>query len=492
MKIDSSQINSDAGRQVYNTLDCCLTHEIFGKISKQLDDNSRLIYNFERALQAPVLEMMERGFRVDQYERQKGIASLREQASHLQFWLDSMAQAIWGAPLNAQSPKQLAAFFYGTMRLPEQWKYEKGSRKLSTDREALEKLAVYFYARPIVDTILEIRNVKKRLSVLETEIDFDGRMRTSYNIAGTETGRWSSSENAFGTGTNLQNVTPELRKIFVSDPGFKLLGIDLEQAESREVGWQCGVLFGDWSYLDAAYGGDLHTLACKLIWPQLGWTGEKKADRTIADRIFYRGFSYRDMAKRGGHGSNYLGTPFTMARHLKVPTKLMETFQSAYFTAFPGIPRWHRWTAQQLQQSRLLVTPFGRRRHFFGRPNDDATLREAIAFVPQSSTGDRMNLGLWRIWKYMRDRVQLIAQVHDAVYFQFPEHLDENEIAREALALIDIRLQHNGHELIVPGEAKSGWNWGNYDAEKNPNGLKKISISTPDIRQRLDGLARIL
>ena len=32
------------------------------------------------------------------------------------------------------------------------------------------------------------------------------------------------------------------------------------------------------------------------------------------------GGTYRDMAKRGGHGSNYMGQPWTMAKHLKVET----------------------------------------------------------------------------------------------------------------------------------------------------------------------------
>ena len=479
-----ASLPSNTVRQIYNSLDCCVTLEVLEQLSS-LSNSENIIYNFERALQAPVLEMMLRGFKIDPYERQKGIKLLSSQLATLDTQLQELAFAVWDKPLNPRSPKQLISFFYGRMRLPEQWKNDKGRRRLSTDREALEKLDLYFYARPIVSTILEIRNIGKQLSVLETEIDPDGRLRTSYNIAGTETGRWSSSSNAFGTGTNLQNIAPHLRNIFVADKGHKLCGIDLEQAESREVGWQCGVLFDDWTYLDACYSGDLHTLTCRLIWPDLAWTGDPKSDRAIADQNFYRNYSRRDMSKRGGHGSNYYGTPFTMARHLKVPTKLMENFQANYFAAFPAIPRWHRYTAQQLQQNQVLTTPWGRQRHFFGRPNDDSTLRESIAFVPQSSTGDRMNLGLYRIWKNMRDRVQLIAQVHDAVYFQFLEHLDEQEIVAEALALIDIRLEHNGHTLIVPGEAKVGWNWASYDEKTNPNGLKKIKKGVKDDRSRV-------
>jgi DNA polymerase I-like protein with 3'-5' exonuclease and polymerase domains len=48
-------------------------------------------------------------------------------------------------------------------------------------------------------------------------------MRTSYNIAGTRTGRLSSSFSEFGaSGTNFQNIEERLREIFVADPGHKL------------------------------------------------------------------------------------------------------------------------------------------------------------------------------------------------------------------------------------------------------------------------------
>lgn len=469
-------------RQIYNSLDCCVTLEVLEALQPLSGNAPHPIYDFERALQAPVLEMMMRGFKIDQYERQKGIKELSQKITLLQSYLDQMAYAVWGKSLNPRSPKQLAEFLFGAMRLPEQFKNDKGVRKLSTDRDALEKLEIYFYARPIISCILEIRNLGKQCSVLETEIDPDGRMRTSYNIAGTETGRWSSSANAFGTGTNLQNIAPGLRNIFIADAGMKLVGIDLEQAESREVGWQCGVLFDDWTYLDACYAGDLHTFVCKMVWQDLPWTGDKKKDREIADAVFYREYSRRDMSKKLGHGSNYFGQPFTMARHAKIPVKLSENFQANYFSAFPAIPRWHRYTAQQLQQHQKLTTPFGRTRHFFGRPGDDSTLREAIAFVPQSSTGDRMNLGLYKIWSAMRDRVQLLAQVHDAVYFQYPERLPEEEIISEALDLINIPLVHNGHSLIVPGEAKSGWNWASYDPQTNPNGLRKVKGKDERVR----------
>lgn len=456
--------------QIYNGLDCCITHEVLEALRPL---GQPQIYSFARALQAPVLDMMQRGFKIDTYERSKGIQQLEAEILRLTTMLNRFSNAVWDAPLNANSPKMLIDFFYKHMQIPEIWVSKKGERKLSMDREALEKLDNYFHARPLVATILAIRDATKQLSVLRTEVDSDGRMRTSYNVAGTETGRFSSSTNAFGTGTNLQNITASLRKMFISDPGYKICGIDLEQAESREVGWLSGTICGDWAYLDACYSGDLHTLVARTAWPELEWTDDPKRDRAIADTPFYRHLTYRDMAKKLGHGSNYRGLPPTMARHAKLPVAVAEQFQRRYFERFAGIPKWHRWVAQQLQTTNRLITPLGRERTFFGRANDDTTLREAIAFSPQSSTGDRLNLILWRIWKHM-PQVQLLAQVHDALYFQYPEHLDETAIISEALSHFDLEFTHeSGHKLIVPGEAKVGWNWGNFDPETNPDGLAK-------------------
>jgi DNA polymerase I-like protein with 3'-5' exonuclease and polymerase domains len=475
-------------QQIYNGLDTCVTLECFEEITR-LHPTLPPFYSFQRALQAPALEMMLRGFKVDELARRAGAERLRGQIAKMEAQLNILAQAVWDQDLNANSPAQLKKFFYGVMKLPEVWLNFKGERKLSTNREALERLEVYFHARPIVSTILAVRDLVKQLSVLETEIDPDGRMRTSYNIAGTETSRWSSSSNAHGTGTNLQNIAGDLRDMLIADGGYKLVGIDLEQAESREVGWLCGVLFGDWSYLDACYAGDLHTLVCRGGWPDLDWPDDAGAARRLADEVFYRQYSRRDLAKKLGHGSNYYGQPATMAKHAKITKAMAEQFQRGYFAQFPGIQKYHRWTAQQLQTKSEITNPWGLSRTFFGRANDDSTLREAIAFNPQSSTALRMNLILWRIWKYM-PQVQLLGQVHDAVYFQFPIHLDETTVVQEALSYFSIPITHDGHQLIVPGEASTGWNWGKY-SPSNPLGLKKFKLGVPDVRVRPSRLTSI-
>lgn len=480
--------------QVYNGLDCCLTLEVFEEISSL--GPAPPIYDFSRALQAPTLAMMRRGFLVDEYERQKSLALLREERSLTNSILQQLAYAVWDRPLNPGSPKQLLSFFYEHMKLPKQWISVKGVRKLSMNKEVLEKLDIYMHARPIIACIQMIRDATKQIEDLEQSLR-DGRYYTSFNIGGTETWRFSSSKSAFGTGGNLQNKKVDddieegaqsMRRPFIADPGWKLCEIDEEQAEARDVGFTMGVLFNDWRYLDACEGGDLHTTTAKMVWP------DKVKCRADADQLFYRNFSYRQMTKRGAYLTSYMGTAWTASRSLKVPIGVMDKFQKDFATgpkaAFPAFPKWWRWVAEQLQTTQRLSNSFGVERMFFGRPNDDTTLREAIAHGPQSSVAMRTNLGMWRIWRYM-PQVEVLAQKHDSVTFQFREEEDESAIVAQALSLMRTPLRApNGRVFDIPGEAKVGWNWGRYDEKLNPNGMRKAKGR--DERRRLEGKERVL
>lgn len=472
--------------QIYCGLDSMVTHEVHG-VLRAMPQARNPIYSFERALQAPALEMMLRGWRIDEIRRREACLRLREKIARLRSILDRYATAVWDKPLNPNSQKQLQAFFYGAMRLPEAWSYKRGEKKLSMNRETLEKLQVYFHSQPIILCILATRELENQLNVLETEIDPDGRLRQSYNIAGTETGRPSSSSNAFGTGTNIQNVTHELRSVFVADQGWKICAVDFEQSEARDIGWLCFIIFGDSTYLDHCESYDLHTATARLVWPQLKWSKDRAENRRIAEQPYYRHFTYRDMAKRGGHACNYMVTPPTMARHLKIEQKMAEDFQHRYFSAYAALPRLHRWVAEQIQTKQYLISAFGRKREFFGRPNDEATLREAVAYCGQSPTADRTSLVMWRIWRHM-PQVQLLHEVYDAVYVQYRPEAERAVIAK-VQELASVALHHNGRKFVVPVDVKVGWNWGEA-SESNPEGLAKWRGA--DARHRPEGLARVL
>lgn len=492
--------------QIYNGLDNCVTYEVHKALSTI--PGNELIYNFERAMQAPALEMMLRGLRVDMLARDCLVEHLEGQKARVQHILDRYGDAVWDHPINPNTSSgqwDLKKLFYEHMMLPTQFKIDKGVKKPSCGRDALEKLQVYFHAKPICKAILAHRDLAKQIQFLKAAVDYDGRIRTSYNIAGTETGRWSSSSNAFGTGDNLQNHPDKLRRVFISDEGRKFAYCDLEQAESWIVGIRAWLVTGLDNYLKAIQAGDLHTYVARLVWPELPWNGDLKKDREIAERPYYRDYSYRDLGKRGGHGSNYYGTPPTMAKHLKVDRKIMERFQERYFTVFPEIGgawngnTWHKWVAQRLQLDSSLTTLLGRTRHFFGRVTDDATLREAIAYEPQSVVGDLLNLGAWRVWRYGGAHdIRLMAQLHDAVLIDFrdiPEK--EAEIAEAMAPLLRTKLSIGGRDFVIPNDFSSGWNWGKFndDPKRGPinlAGVKKLKNRDDRSRPATSGLDRVI
>lgn len=487
---------------IYNGLDCCVTDEVLRTIEPQLDNQTRATYEFEKELQAPVLEMKLRGVLVDQVRRDKALAEYERKIGIIEENLLSIVRDGIGAraDFNWNSPKQLQELLYETLGIPPKLKRNaKGLYRPTTDRDTLEALEAYFIAQPIISHILGLRDIAKKVGVLKTGIDPDGRMRTSINIAGTSTGRFSSSLSDFGTGTNLQNIEDLLRSVFVADPGYKFAYIDLEQAESRLVGAIEWNLFHDelgatvaGAYLDACESGDLHTAVCKLAWSELPWVGTLKEDKAVAERPFYRQHSYRHMAKVLGHGTNYNGKPFTMAKHTKLEQSIIAAFQAKYFKAFPCHQRWHTWTASQIMQFGRLDTLTGRRRWFFGRRDDDATVREAIAYDPQGSVGDILNRGMLQVWR--SNKAQLLLQIHDAILMQYPEEL-EDEVVPDLLRsiIVPVELRHN-RRLVIPAEALTGWNWAKASSD-NADGLKVYKGG--DTRKREDQpqtskLARLL
>lgn len=468
---------------VYNGLDCCVTAEVLDAIAPQLDNQTRATYEFSKSLQAPVLEMKVRGILVDQEKRNAVLKRYEQQLDTITESLDEIVRDGLGLPdFNWRSPLRLKKLFYEILRLPPIKKRDaKGIYSPTVNRDALEQLDAYFYAQPIVSHILRLRDIGKKIGVLKTSIDPDGRMRTSYNIAGTTTGRFSSSLSEFGTGTNLQNIEDMLRSVFVADAGMKFAYIDLEQAESRLVGAIEWNLFGDGRYLDACESGDLHTTVCRLAWTGLPWTGDIRRDKEVAEQPFYRQHSYRHMAKVLGHGTNYNGKPFTMSKHTKLDAKLIAEFQTKYFSAFPAHQRWHASVASRLLSEGQLTTLTGRRRWFFGRRNDDATVREAIAYDPQGSVGDILNRGMLQVWR--ANICQMLLQIHDAILVQYPESM-EDTIVPLLLRTLEVPIPLNANRtLLIPSEAQVGWNWAKASKE-NPDGLTKFRGGDGRKRQR--------
>jgi uracil-DNA glycosylase len=188
---------------VYNCKDCVTTYEITTVHEQNIAQLSlQEPYAFQMAQFMPVLRMMLRGVRCDRERKSQLSMELLESYAEREAWLHYVA----GQQLNVRSPKQMMEFFYETLGLPVQ-KVRKTGRPTAND-EALQTLAKKEpLVAPIVQCISEMRSIGVFLSTfVKAPLGEDKRLRSSYNIAGTETYRWSSSKDAFGTGLNLQNI----------------------------------------------------------------------------------------------------------------------------------------------------------------------------------------------------------------------------------------------------------------------------------------------
>jgi len=453
--------------QIYNAMDCCVTYEVSDPIHDQVKkSNLTPIYSFAKALQGPAIDMMLRGVRIDSAKREITRQKLHRDLRRLRQICNKYADAINpGDSLNPLSPAQVAKMLYVYLKLPV---IKKGS-SITTERPALDKCRMYFYARPIVEAIIKAREVSKLLDVVDCKIEPDGQFRMSFNIAGTETGRWSSNKSAFGYGHNAQNITNRVREMFIPDKGMKFGYLDLDSAESIAVGY----LSGDENYKAACATGDVHTHACTLIWPNMSWTKDKAINKKMADQIFYRDFSYRDIAKRGGHALNYCASAWTISNKLHIQLSMAEEFKERYFTAFPVLKIWHQKVAEQLQTKGFLITPLGRRRVFWQRRWEDATLREAVAHVPQSLVADILNIGLYKLWRLSHTRnFHCLLNVHDAVLVQYQAE-EERDLMPLMLKQLITTVPVNGELMTIGASGETGWNWRKEDADENPDGLIK-------------------
>jgi DNA polymerase I-like protein with 3'-5' exonuclease and polymerase domains len=493
-ELQPGDLNRNDSLWIYNGLDCAVTYEILDALLPQLSPVTAKTYALSKALQGPVLDMNSRGLLVDEECRQQVIAEYKEEIYTLTLQVNRLIREGigWqftpspGRKYQWPSDEQLKILFYDHMKIPEIKKRDKNGSHVTVDRGALEQLEHYFYAEPIIGHILLLRDLAKKVSFLSTAIDSDGRLRTSFNIAGTRTGRFAASLSDFGTGTNLQNVENKLRAVFVPDPGYKFCNIDLEQSDSRAVGAIHWNLFRDGRYLDACESGDLHTTVARDGFPALSWTGDLYNDRYIADGKFYREFSYRDASKKLGHGTNYQGKPDEMHRQTKIQLNNIITFQQGYLRRFPAFPLWWQWVERQIRDVRRITTLLGRQRYFLGDWKDPETIRQGVAYEPQSVTADTINRGILRLWR--ANICQLLVQVHDSILFQFPEDR-EAEVVPAAIALIEEthRLK-DGRDFKIPAEAKVGWNWADdrpTDPKRDPDSLRKFTdASRPQTRSR--------
>lgn len=368
---------------------------------------------------------------------------------------------------NVNSDTQLKYFLYVCAGVPLQTRKRKtfGGKKetVTVDDAAMRTLRTLFQPRKnpralaivaVTSTTLELRRIATALQTFaQVKVSDDGRFRATFNIAGTYTGRFSSSK-WFDRGMNVQNFPREtrsgvnVRNLLVADPGYVLLEFDLKQAEDRFVAW------------DAA-----DQTAMRLYEEQVdpyqmiaGWVFEKEPSEVMGRE--------RYICKRAKLAFNYGIGPVTLSAAFAkdgfdVSVAECRKVLRRIALRFPNIERWKREIETTLLRNEYLETPFGRRSRFMDR-KDDSMFRAGFAFKPQSTIGELTNHVMQRVYHEIlpeEPSVDLLMQQHDAVILQAPL-FEAERIAARVEPLYDVPLDLPGGILTIPIEPQVGVRWG--------------------------------
>lgn len=392
---------------------------------------------------APILAEMETvGVKLD-------VRQLRRLSAQIEGELETLRRRIYeltGAEFNINSPKQLGQVLFEKMGLPAPRKRGK-SKAISTAVDVLEELAATHEAPR---RVLEYRQLAKLKSTYLDALPAllypaTGRLHTSYNQAGTATGRVSSSN------PNLQNIPirtelgREIRAAFVAEDGWVLITADYSQIELR--------LLAHWSedplLLEAFQRGeDIHGATAAAVF------GVPPQEQTA---------EHRRRAKAINYGIVYGISPFGLAQQLGTSKAEAEEFINQYFNRYQGVRKFIDATLAEARRTLEVRTLYGRRRRIPEILSKDFNARgfaerTAVNTPLQGSAADLLKLAMIHVHRELRERkmrARMILQVHDELVLEVPqsEVQPAAQVVREGM--------EQAYPLRVPlvAEVAAGPNW---------------------------------
>jgi len=390
--------------------------------------------------------------------------------------------------INVDSSKQMQDVLYRKLALPVQYKKERGIRtdKVSADKLAL--LTLYGQLKnknnpqaDVVFNMLVLRGLYDRIQNQQTPIDSDGRVRASYNIVGSETGRFACYGSNTGSGGNLQTITKRDRVLYRADENYYFFQCDLSGADGWTVAAHCASL-GDQTMLEDYLAGLKPAKILALMYKHgsevARWSRDKlREESKEVDKDSWQYFTCKCIQ----HMSNYGGKPPTIQDKVLIDSykisgvpiyvtlEVCKNLQAMYLSRYCAVLRWHARSGSLLKATGQLRGASGHTRTFFGRREDYGTLKEYLADEPQENTTYACNRALLNIYSDLENRdakgrlyIEPLHQMHDAVIGQFPADRIDWAVVKIRKAF-DNHLTIAGIDIVIPFEGGYGRSWGELD-----------------------------
>ena len=357
-----------------------------------------LLYHVEMPLVEVLADMEYEGVKVDKEK----LNELGSQFKEIIKKLESEIYKISGEEFNINSPKQLGVILFEKLGLPVIKKTKTG---YSTNAEVLDKLKDQ---SPIIDKIIEYRQIVKLNStyvegLLSIINPIDGRIHSSFNQTITTTGRISSTE------PNLQNIPVKLemgrniRKVFISDKGCKLVDADYSQVELRVLAH----MSQDETMIDAfKHNEDIHTKTASQVF------------NVSMDEVTSK---QRSDAKAVNFGIVYGKSDFGLSEDLNIPVKQAKEYIENYFNKYNKIKEFMDNIIEDASSNGYVTTILNRRRYIPEIKSSNFMLRNAgkraaMNAPIQGSAADIIKIAMINVYKKLEEnnlKSKLILQVHD-------------------------------------------------------------------------------
>jgi DNA polymerase-1 len=433
----------------YAAMDAIAVIRLLPGLQAELKANSvsQLFTEIEMPLVDVLADMEMTGITLD-------IPFLERMSRELQIRMEELENQVYnqvGERFNINSTQQLSNALFNRLKLiPPDRTRRTDAGNYSTSAEVLESLQG---KHPVIDYLMEYRELSKLkstyLDALPAQVNpKTGRIHTSYNQAGSVTGRIASSD------PNLQNIPirtelgKQVREAFIAAPGNTLLSVDYSQVELRIAAH----MSNDQAMLAAFRADeDIHAATAAAI---LG----KRLDQVTK--------SERRNAKAINFGLLYGMSPYGLTRTSDLTLAEAEDFVEAYFKQFPGVKAYLDNMRHLAAQQGYVETLLGRRRYFPGLKSggNQATRareeREAINAPIQGTAADIMKIAMKRVATALTENnltSHMLLQVHDELVFECPE-----KELRKTAQIVRMMME-NAYNLIIPlkTEARFGHDWGN-------------------------------
>lgn len=459
----------------YCAYDCVATFWCWQELKRELEIAKLMDFyqHHVHLTMCAVTRVQDRGVQVDVDFREKLRIQTEKELEELQAEVEAMTNGFITKP---NSSPQCQEWFYKRLGLPVEINRKTG--RPTADNDALEALAsrVPEHAE-LIGKILEYRQKRVLLSTfILTNLTAENEMRTSYNTAGTVTGRLSSSATYEGLGGNLQNIPKgSFRRLYVARKGYQLLKCDLSQAEFRFVVWAAPIKRLIDRYRDDP-DFDAHSWSASLVY-NIPETEVRKPVREGQE------MTYRDYAKNGNYGGNYGMRPRRASKVWKIPYSDAEYLLRRREQILPEVPGWWEKIKAQLNATRTTKNPLGRRRLWFGRLNDDM-YRDAYSHEAQSTVADVLNRALLiSEWIMPEDECHVLLQVHDELVFECKDEYRYYKRYGQIIKTVmeyPIQFPHEPTPLVMPCDQEKGPNW--YDKVDLNEWLKAQEDQRSDVK----------